>query len=555
MNPIWLLVIGMVVVVGGVLVLRLHAFLALVLGTLVVAMLTPTQAVYRHALRGAMMPAAAADPGSQGNTFTIDTGNKTLVVGQPLLLGTPHIDDFGYANLRVIAARKGHATAELLEAGTLGLKSDLRTGAFAVEPHQEATARKSAGVSLGDRLAEGFGKTALAIGILIALASIVGEALLVSGGAERIVDSSRRAFGDSRIALAFLVSGFVLGIPVFFDTVFYLLIPLGKVMRIRSGRDYTLYVLCIVAGATMTHSLVPPTPGPLFVAQSLNVKLSTMILVGLVVAIFTAIAGYAYASWINRRVDVPLRESAGLSPAEVDAVLNRDPRSLPSLWLALLPIFLPVALISAAAFAPSPSGGAYATAYAFLQQLGDKNLSMAIAATIALLMAARRRDENGKSLAGKSVGEALASAGVIILITSAGGAFGAVLQQTDIAAAIKEGLPVSKLALLPLVFLVTLTIRMAQGSATVAMVTAAGIAAPLAAAGGLGYHPVYLALAIGAGSKPGMWMNDSGFWIIGKMSGFTEGETLRTATVMMSIMGFVGLAVLMLGAWLVPMVG
>jgi GntP family gluconate:H+ symporter len=177
---------------------------------------------------------------------------------------------------------------------------------------------------------------------------------------------------------------------------------------------------------------------------------------------------------------------------------------------------------------------------------------MAIAAGIALLAVAARA--GGKDGVAKGVGEALASAGVIILITSAGGAFGQVLQQTDIAATIKDLVPAGRLALLPLVFLVTMTIRIAQGSATVAMVTAAGIASPLAAAGGLGFHPVYLALAIGCGSKPGMWMNDSGFWIIGRMSGFTEGETLRTATVMMSIMGLAGGAAVMLLAWLVPMV-
>jgi GntP family gluconate:H+ symporter len=131
-----------------------------------------------------------------------------------------------------------------------------------------------------------------------------------------------------------------------------------------------------------------------------------------------------------------------------------------------------------------------------------------------------------------------------------------VLRQTDIASDIKDLLPVTRLALLPLAFLVTTLVRTAQGSATVAMITAAGIVSPIAAGGAaaLGFHPVYLALAIGCGSKPVMWMNDSGFWIIGKMSGFTEAETLRTATVMMAIMGVAGLLATILGAWLLPLV-
>jgi GntP family gluconate:H+ symporter len=134
-------------------------------------------------------------------------------------------------------------------------------GDFVVDPPQADAAARAAAAGLGDRVAEGFGRTVTNIGILIALASIVGECLLLSGGAEKIVAWSRRAAGERRVSLAFLASGFVLGIPVFFDTVFYLLVPLGKVMRVRTGRDYTLYILCIVAGATMTHSLVPPTRG------------------------------------------------------------------------------------------------------------------------------------------------------------------------------------------------------------------------------------------------------------------------------------------------------
>jgi GntP family gluconate:H+ symporter len=117
----------------------------------------------------------------------------------------------------------------------------------------------------------------------------------------------------------------------------------------------------------------------------------------------------------------------------------------------------------------------------------------------------------------------------------------------------KDFLPVTKLALLPLAFLITTAVRTAQGSATVAMITAVGIVAPVAAGGALGFHPVYLALAIGCGSKPGMWMNDAGFWIIGKISGLTESETLKTATILMSIMGVVGLGATMLAAWILPL--
>jgi GntP family gluconate:H+ symporter len=289
----------------------------------------------------------------------------------------------------------------------------------------------------------------------------------------------------------------------------------------------------------------------LAVAAALDVGLATMILGGLVVGAFTASAGYVYALYANKRWDVPLRESAGLTDEDSKRIDSRDPATLPALWLSLLPILLPVVTISVAATveARGMTGGWVG----IVRTLGDKNISLTIAAGIGLLMMFMQ-PACAKGSTGKAVAEALASAGVIILVTSAGGAFGYVLRQTDIAASISHLVPAGKLAILPLAFLLAALVRTAQGSATVAMITSAGIVSPLAVGVNLGFHPVYLALAIGCGSKPVMWMNDSGFWIIGKMSGFTEGETLKTATVMMAVMGVVGLVVVMIGAWVIPLV-
>jgi GntP family gluconate:H+ symporter len=450
LNPLLILLIGMAVVVGGILLLRLHAFLSLTAGAIVVLALTPS-----------------AKP-------------------------------------------------------------------------------------LGERLADGFGRTAAGVGILVAMASVLGRALMESGAAERIVWSTRRLLGERRAPLAFLVSGFVLGNLVFAETVFYLLIPIAKVMRVRSGRDYTLYVLCIVAGATMTHSLVPPTPGPSFAAEEFKVPFAMMIPAGMIVGAIAASAGYLYARWANRRWDIPLRAEAGLSEKEFAAIAQRDESSLPPLWMALLPIVLPVGLIAGTA-ACEATGASGRPAW-FLRTVGDKNIALAISAAVGLLIVvlARRRHPNPRPLA-TAVGEALAGAGVIILIICAGGAFGQALRQTNIAAELGRMLPQTRHALIPLAFTAAAVLRTAQGSATVAMITAAGIIAPLAAGAPLPYHPVYLALAVGCGSKPFMWMNDSGFWVIGRMSGFTETETLKTASVMMVIEALVGLAAVMLGAWLIPM--
>ena len=154
----------------------------------------------------------------------------------------------------------------------------------------------------------------------------------------------------------------------------------------------------------------------------------------------------------------------------------------------------------------------------------------------------------------KAVGAALTSAGVIILITSAGGAFGKALQETGIGASIQSLSTAYQVSVLPLAFLLTTLIRTAQGSATVAMITAAGIFAGIVETTQLGFHTLYLALAIGCGSKPVWWMNDSGFWVVSQMSGMTEKESLKTLTPMSLLMGVVGLAVTLIGAALFPLV-
>ena len=395
-------------------------------------------------------------------------------------------------------------------------------------------------VPVGERVAVAFGKTAADIGLLIAMAAILGKTLTLSGAAERIVLSCRRALGDRHVSFAFLISSFVLAALVLSDTTFYLLIPLAQVMRLRSGRDYTLYVMSIVAGATMTHSLVPPAAGPAAVAAMLKVELHHMILGGICVGAIASTSGYLYAVWANRRWDIPLRPSIGVSKAQLDELAARDETALPPLWLSLLPIVVPVLLIAGNAIA-----GAHAPR--LIKNLGEKNVALTIAAAVGLVIVYLRSG----SIA--AAGEGLSGGGVMILIICAGGAFGQMLRQTGVADHIHESLPASKLMLLPVAWSLAVAVRTAQGSAIVAMITAAGIVAPIAARGDLGFHPVYLALAIGCGSKPIQWMNDAGFWIIGRISGLTTTETLKTATIQLAIMGVIGLLATMLGAWLLPL--
>ena len=190
------------------------------------------------------------------------------------------------------------------------------------------------------RVAEAFGKTAGSVGIVIALAAIIGTAMTESGAADRIVGSFLRVLGERRDGIALGATAFVLSLPVFFDTVFFLLAPLARSMYARTNRNYLKYLLAMTASGVATHTLVPPHPGPLAVADTLGVDLGVMILVGIMVAVPAAIVGYLFGTWLDRRMPIPMRPIPGVEQVEM------HPDSLPMLVPALLPVLLPVFLIS-----------------------------------------------------------------------------------------------------------------------------------------------------------------------------------------------------------------
>ena len=403
----------------------------------------------------------------------------------------------------------------------------------------------AAALPIGRRVAEGFGKTAHDIGILIAMASILGQCLMEARGAERIVAAIERVVGRRRAALAFLGAGFLLGIPMFAEAVFYLLLPLAKASWRETRRHGVLLVLSIVAGATMTHSLVPPTPGPLFVADEMGIDIALMMRQGMIVGAIAALAGFGYATWADRRFDIPLRTAEDDRPGTVpdDERPGTAIGPLPPLWASLLPILLPVVLISADSAVDSIAAIPPSVARV-IHVVGDKNLALTVSAAAAILLLACR-PRSSREKVRQAVAAAVLEGGEIILVIAAGGALGATLRQAGMAELAAAAVPQHALLLLPMAWGVTVLIRAAQGSATVAMITAVGIIAPIADAASLPYHDVYVALAIGCGSKPGMWMNDSGFWVIARMTGMTETETLKTASVMVAIEGTVGLLVTM----------
>lgn len=409
-----------------------------------------------------------------------------------------------------------------------------------------------------------FGSTAGGIGIVIALAALIGMCLLESGAADKIVRRFIGFFGEQRAALALLISGFLLSIPVFFDTVFFLLVPLARAMSLRAGKHFMLYVMAIAGGGAITHSIIPPTPGPLLVGDALGIELGKLILAGVIFGILPAIGVHYMAKAFDRWVPVPIRETSGVSLTDLEAIVNKKDEELPSFGWALAPVLLPAVLIALASVfnllqessgisaALSRGGGLFGLHQA-IQFLGNKIIAMMLGTFIAMGIYWRQAGLTLEQL-GQKLGSPLETAGVIILITSAGGAFGAMIRHAGVGDAIQGISEAGAISYVVLAWVVTVVVRVAQGSATVAMITGSALMASVVGDGsGLAYHPIYIYLSIGFGSMFFSWMNDSGFWVVCKLSGFTQNETLKSWSLLLTGISVIGFLETLLLSVLLPL--
>jgi GntP family gluconate:H+ symporter len=392
-----------------------------------------------------------------------------------------------------------------------------------------------------------FGITAGKVSFVIAIASVLGVAMTESGAAERIVNQLIKAFGESRAGVALLVAGFILSIPVFFDTVFFLLMPLALVLAQKTGKHLLLFVMAISCGAVITHSIIPPTPGPLLMAEAFNINLGLVIVAGLVCGIIPAYAGYKFAQRQDNKITL-------LPPSLSDEDSVKPVKNLPSFGVSMLPIILPLLLIIAASvmtvYQPN-SNTAVAKSIAFV---GNKNVAMFLGLIVALYLWAKNQGFSLKEL-GSRMERPLEIAGLIILITSAGGAFGAMISKTGLGDMINaisaNGFSMN---LIVVAWAMAVVIKLAQGSGTVSVITTAGIMAAIVGSGAdLPYHPIYLFMAIGYGSMVGSWMNDSGFWIVGKLSGMTEQQIFRSWTMLLAVIGTVGFVQALVMSYILPL--
>jgi GntP family gluconate:H+ symporter len=385
-----------------------------------------------------------------------------------------------------------------------------------------------------------FGSTAGKIGFPIALAAVIGISLMESGSADKIVRKLIAVFGESRAAYALAFSGFLLAAPVFIDTVFMLLLPIARALGMRTGRNYVLYVLAVCAGGVITSGTIPPSPGPLYVAGALKLNLAFTMVAGAVFGLLPVLGALASARWFNARMPIQPRATPGASLESLAAVAARPESELPGFLLAISPVLIPFVLISAASTLALPTIHAPARLAMAAEFLGDKNVALLIGAVIAVAVHARQQGITWRRV-GTVLGPPLETAAMIILIVSAGGAYGEMIKRAGLGDAVRGLAGSHTINFVVLAWVLSALMRAAQGSATVAMITATGIVSSVAGPAGFGVHPIYILLAIGFGSKFLSWMNDAGFWVISRISGLTQGETLRSWTILSSLIGILGL--------------
>jgi GntP family gluconate:H+ symporter len=398
-----------------------------------------------------------------------------------------------------------------------------------------------------------FGRTAGDIAISIALAAVIGMSLMESGAADKVVRRFLAIFGEKRAGLAILTSTYILSIPIFFDTMFMLMVPLAKALRLRTGKNYLLYLMCICIAGVVTHSLTVPHPGPLKTVENLHVDAGMSLWWGIISGILPCIGGYYVAKWINSRFEVPLRETPGTTLEDLRGISNQPEHELPSFFCSILQVLLPIALISTASM--FQMNRIHSNAVEFT---GNKNVALLFGTVISLFVLARQK-KIGFLRIEQLIGGPLETAGMIILITSAGGAFGTMLRNVGVGEAIRAAAQSYHVNVLLLAWVTAAVIRIAQGSATVAMLTSSAIMwdmiDPATVTAPLGYHRMYVFLAIGFGAFCASWMNDSGFWVVSRLGGMTEKETLRSWTTMLTVVSILGLLLTLLAATLLPMAG
>ncbi|MCP2273436.1 GntP family permease [Actinokineospora diospyrosa] len=440
------------------------------------------------------------------------TGHDTRLIGAAVL---------GIALIVVLITKvKFHPfLALVLGAGTLGLVAGMPVG------------------GLVESFTKGVGSTVAGVGVLIALGAMLGKLLADSGGADQIVDTILNRTPGRGLPWAMALVAALIGLPMFFEIGLVMLIPVVLLTARRSGRPLMLLAIPALAGLSVLHGLVPPHPGPLVAVDALKADLGLTLGLGVLVAIPTVvIAGPLFARLAARWVPVTAPEVA---------VEEERPTERPSFAATLGTVLLPVVLMLGKALADILLGKENTVRHV-LDFLGTPLVALLLAVLVGMVTLGRGF---GRDRLAESVGSALPPIAGILLIVGAGGGFKQTLVDAGVGDVITGLAKDANFSPLLLGWLIAVAIRLATGSATVATISAAGIIAPLA----VGMEPAQsalLALAIGAGSLFFSHVNDAGFWLVKEYFGLSVGETVKTWSIMETVISVVGIAIILPLSWL-----
>lgn len=394
----------------------------------------------------------------------------------------------------------------------------------------------------------GLGGTLGFVATVVGIGSIFGQILEASGGTEAIAKTLIKRFGQKNAHWSLSIAGFLIAIPVFFDVGFIILVPIVYALAKDTKKSTLFYAIPLLAGLAVTHTFIPPTPGPVAVAEMLGADLGWVILAGAIIGLPVAIlAGPVFGKYIGNKIYVS-------PPAYVMEELeknsgDKDTRELPSFGIVSSIIGIPLVLMIIKSFIElfiklgyMPEGLLYEIS-AFL---GHPFTALIIATLIAAWLLGTRRGYTRKELLDIS-SKALAPAGMIILIIGSGGAFKQMLIDSGVGNVLADLISQTSLPPIVLAFIIAAAVRIILGSATVSMITAAGIVAPILGAYAISdMHRALIVISIASGATILSHVNDSGFWLVGKYLGLTEIQTLKSWTVMETIIALGGFSLSLL---------
>ncbi|CBK75825.1 gluconate transporter [Butyrivibrio fibrisolvens 16/4] len=395
-------------------------------------------------------------------------------------------------------------------------------------------------------ITSGFGGTLGSIGIIIGFGVMLGQIFEMSGAAERMAKTFLKLFGKGHEELAMALTGFIVSIPIFCDSGFVILSPLAKAISKQTKKSMVSLSVALAAGLVITHSLVPPTPGPLGVAGTFGVDVGHFLLLGIVVALPMAIVCMLYGKWLGKQIyQIPTEDGQGWErPAYQQPVYTfideTGTRKMPSTFAAFAPLVLPILLIllNTVLSAVGLTDGIFK----IILFLGKPIIAVALGLILAIYTLTNGM-ERSEVIA--KMEDSVKSAGIIILVTGGGGALGQVIKSAGVGDYIAQGIAATSIPVILLPFIIATLVRFVQGSGTVAMVTAAGITAPIvAAAGG---NMLLGAFAACIGSLFFSYFNDSFYWVVNRLSGISETkEQIRVWSVTTTIAWAVGLVELLI---------